>query len=77
MAKLAETSQALIAAILFVMNILKLTKEYLWAFFYGLFFNRYFQNYTQKSNLYSILILKTWRTILIFTLFINPVLNKF
>ncbi len=50
MAKLDQTSQSWIAAILFVMNILKLTKEYFCVFFYTLFFHPIPENNYQKSR---------------------------
>ena len=53
MAKLTNTSESWIAAIIFVMNIIKLAKDYLFAFFYGLFFNEFYSNNSgkPKSNL--------------------------
>lgn len=50
MAKLEQTSQSWVAAILFVMNILKLTKEYFCALFYHLFFYSISENNYQKSR---------------------------
>lgn len=53
MAKLENTSESWIAAIIFVMNIIKLAKDYLFAFFYWLFFNEFYRNNfgKPKSNL--------------------------
>lgn len=51
MARLADTSQSWIASILFVMNILKLTKEYLCAFLFWLFSIKFSEIYFAKSNL--------------------------
>jgi transposase, IS5 family len=51
MAKLQNTSQSWIASILFVMNILKLTKEYSFAFFWHLISLVLYQNYSQKRKL--------------------------
>lgn len=51
MAKLQNTSQSWIAATLFVMNILKLTKEYSFAYFWHLIFLVFYQNYSQKGKL--------------------------
>lgn len=51
MAKLQNTSQSWIAATLFVMNILKLTKEYSFTFFWHLIFLVFYQNYSQKGKL--------------------------
>lgn len=49
MAKLANTSESWIAAIIFVMNIIKLSKDYLFAFFYWLFFNEFYRYDSAKS----------------------------
>lgn len=53
MAKLENTSESWIAAIIFVINIIKLAKDYLFAFFYWLFFNEFYRNNfgKPKSNL--------------------------
>jgi len=51
MAKLENTSESWIAAIIFVMNIIKLAKDYLFAFFYGLFFNEFYSNNSGKLKL--------------------------
>ncbi|MDO9038065.1 MAG: transposase, partial [Lutibacter sp.] len=53
MAKLENTSESWIAAIIFVMNIIKLAKDYLFAFFYWLFFIEFYSNNSgkPKSNL--------------------------
>lgn len=50
MAKLAKTSESWIAAIIFVMNIIKLSKDYLFAFFYWLFFNEFYRYDSAKSK---------------------------
>lgn len=50
MAKLAKTSESWIAAIIFVMNIIKLSKDYLFAFFYWLFFNEFYSYDSAKSK---------------------------
>ena len=51
MAKLENTSESWIAAIIFVMNIIKMAKDYLFAFFYGLFFNEFYSNNSGKLKL--------------------------
>lgn len=48
MAKLQNTSQSWIAATLFVMNILKLTKEYFCVFFWHWFFFKFYYQILQK-----------------------------
>lgn len=50
MAKLANTSESWIAAIIFVMNIIKLSKDYSFAFFYWLFFNEFYRYSFDKSK---------------------------
>lgn len=50
MAKLANTSESWIAAIIFVMNIIKLSKDYLFAFFYWLIFNEFYPYNSAKSK---------------------------
>lgn len=51
MAKLANTSESWIAAIIFVMNIIKLSKDYLFTFFYWLFLNEFYRYDSAKSKL--------------------------
>lgn len=51
MAKLPNTSESWIAAIIFVMNIIKLSKDYLFAFFYWLIFNQFYRFNSAKSKL--------------------------
>lgn len=49
-ARLAKTSESWIAAIIFVMNILKLAKDYSFAFFYLLFGLLFFSEITPRKN---------------------------
>jgi hypothetical protein len=49
MARLAQTSESWIGAIFFIMNILKLTKDYFYAFLNWLFYWILFQNNHSKS----------------------------
>ena len=49
-ARLADTSKSWIAAILFVMNILKFVKDYSFAFFYRLFFIVFFKKIYDQKN---------------------------
>lgn len=55
-ARLADTSKSWIAAIMFVMNVLKLAKDYSFAFFYQLLLSLFFQKINDQKNQKLILI---------------------
>ncbi|WP_222617350.1 hypothetical protein, partial [Flavobacterium muglaense] len=50
MARLAQTSESWIGAIFFVMNILKLSKEYFWLFLNGLILSLFLRNPNYESD---------------------------
>jgi hypothetical protein len=50
MTRLAQTSESWIGAIFFVMNILKLSREYFWLFLNGLILSIFLRNPNYESD---------------------------